>query len=58
MLKSQIIQLERQLLLLNDALGARMSVVLEAENSLQQIVGKVRLVVVRVLPQVAMLAKT
>ena len=51
MLKSQMIQLERQLLLLNDALGARMSVVLEAENSLQQIVAKVRLAFVCVLPQ-------
>ena len=42
MLKSQMIQLERQLLLLNDALGSRMSVVLEAENSFQRVVAIVR----------------
>ena len=37
-LKAHIIQLDRQLLLLNDALGARMSCVLEAENALQDII--------------------
>ena len=34
-LKAQMIQLERQILLLNEALGGRMGVLLEAENALQ-----------------------
>ena len=45
-LKAQLVQLERQLLLLNDALGARMSVVLEAENAFQEIVNRCRSVFV------------